>query len=363
MKLLKLCKDYEQEWMEAIKNNKCEFIFKLYNFIISNYSVDDKILMSNDLITELLLDKILIETGNNEFYSYKYKFVSDDYIKNVVFELCQYIDFRNFKYSNLILNQVALDIMSSNQIVLDLNRIFDKNIDGLEFDDCIIEGTFDGFSIKGTTIKNCETEKGYKIMINPQKIKDRCFSACHIENVIFTENFDNCDIRGLELEENDNVVINPQKVKYKNLSNCKISDATFMGSLDNCNIDNMILCNCNNAYVNAEHLMFHHFKNDLQFQDINIIISNEKGFNKLKSYLDHLTYQSFYGASITCDYSFRIKLFCLQDSNSLFAYVDFNIPKSDLDDLFERTFNLNKLKETKDINVKKKSHFLGLRRR
>ena len=69
MKLLKLCKDYEQEWMEAIKNNKCEFIFKLYNFIISNYSVDDKILMSNDLITELLLDKILIETGNNALLS------------------------------------------------------------------------------------------------------------------------------------------------------------------------------------------------------------------------------------------------------------------------------------------------------
>ena len=78
MKKIKLSKKDEEKWLELIKKNKREFIFKLYEHLEYKEAID--LVISNNLITELLLDKIEVRDKNNEYITYKYKFIDDAYL-------------------------------------------------------------------------------------------------------------------------------------------------------------------------------------------------------------------------------------------------------------------------------------------
>ena len=339
MKKIKLSKKDEEKWLELIKKNKREFIFKLYEHLEYKEAID--LVISNNLITELLLDKIEVRDKNNEYITYKYKFIDDAYIKDTIINLCRFIKLDKFKYDNLVLNQNAIDIMQENGIVIDLDKIYDKNIEYLEIENCIIEGSFDGYIIKGATISDNKTKSGDMIKINPQKILDKNFYECEISNVEFFNNFDNCNISSMDISDSKGVVINPQKVKYKNLSNCNISNAKFISSLDNCNIDNIRLYDVEGAFVNAENLEFHHFDNDIVFENINIIVNNNTGFNVLKSYIPHLSYDAFDGATITCNSDIKSKLIYLFEENGIdYDDIIFNTTNLDLDTVLKNTLKI-----------------------
>lgn len=339
MKKIKLSKKDEEKWLELIRRNKREFIIKLYEYL--DYKEDCDLIISNHLITELILDKIEVKDEKNEYVFYKYKFIDDEYIKDTISKLCQFIKLNNFKYNNLVLNQNAIDIMQENDIVIDLDKIYEKNIEYLEIENCIIEGSFDGYIIKGATISDNKTKSGDMIKINPQKILDKNFYECEISNVEFFNNFDNCNISSMDISDSKGVVINPQKVKYKNLSNCNISNAKFISSLDNCNIDNIRLYDVEGAFVNAENLEFHHFDNDIDFEDINIIVNNNTGFNVLKSYIPHLSYDAFDGATITCNSDIKSKLIYLFEENGIdYDDIIFNTTNLDLDTVLKNTLKI-----------------------
>lgn len=339
MKKIKLSKKDEEKWLELIKKNKREFIFKLYEHLEYKEAID--LVISNNLITELLLDKIEVRDKNNEYITYKYKFIDDAYIKDTIINLCRFIKLDKFKYDNLVLNQNAIDIMQENDIVIDLDKIYEKNIEYLEIENCIIEGSFDGYLIKGATISDNKTKSGDIIKINPQKILDKNFYECEISNVEFLDNFDNCNISSMDISYSKEVVINPQKVKYKNLSNCNISNAKFISSLDNCNIDNIRLYDVEGAFVNAENLEFHHFDNDIDFENINIIVNNNTGFNVLKSYIPHLSYDAFDGATITCNSDIKSKLIYLFEENGIdYDDIIFNTTNLDLDTVLKNTLKI-----------------------
>ena len=353
MKKIKLSKKDEEKWLELIKKNKREFIFKLYEHLEYKEAID--LVISNNLITELLLDKIEVRDKNNEYITYKYKFIDDAYIKDTIINLCRFIKLDKFKYDNLVLNQNAIDIMQENGIVIDLDKIYDKNIEYLEIENCIIEGSFDGYIIKGATIKDNKTKSGDMIKINPQKILDKNFYECKISNVEFLDSFDDCNISSIYISESKGVIINPQKVKYKNLSNCNIYNAKFIDSLDNCNIDNIELYDVFGAYVNAENLSFHHFSNFIDFEDINIIVNNDIGYNILKSYIPHLSDNDFAGATITCNSDIKNKLIYLFEENEIdYDDINFRTINLDVDDVLEDTLKFNSGEKEK---TKKKSLF------
>ena len=301
MRIIKLSKQDEEKWLEDIKSDREEFLYRLYR-ILEQKDNNIKIKASNNLLTSLFLDCHNIETDNNEYKEFYYTFLKYD---RMDYSLINYIlskfDLTDFKYHNLKLDNNALKIMSDCKIVLDLNNLYSKDLSCRRIESLKISGSFDGFKLNNTTIINNTDINGNKIKINPQTVFNKDLSSSIIRNVIFTDNFDGCNIKGIDLKNNESVIINPKKIKDASLYGCKISNAKFTDSLDNCDIVNMQLDNVENAYLEYSK-KFNDPDDNIRFNSIKILIKNDKQFEMIKDSYDWIyTRQFFSGATIVCN--------------------------------------------------------------
>ena len=301
MRIIKLSKQDEEKWLEDIKSDREEFLCRLHRILLQR---DNNIIIkaSNDLLTALFLDCHNIENSNNEYKEYYYTFLNYQSIDNTTINyILSKFDLTGFKYHNLKLDNNALKIMSDCKIVLDLNNLYGKDLSYRRIERLKISGSFDGFKLNNAYIINNTDVNGNKIKINPQNVLDKNLSSCVINNVIFTDNFDNCDIKNIELRNNENVIIDPKKIKDASLYNCKISDAKFTDSLDNCDIRDMQLENVENAYLEYSK-NFNNPDVNFNFNSIKVLIKNTEQFEMIKEAYDwsHLRGR-LSGVTIVCN--------------------------------------------------------------
>ena len=152
MRIIKLSKQDEEKWLEDIKSDREEFLYRLYR-ILEQKDNNIKIKASNNLLTSLFLDCHNIENDNNEYKEFYYTFLKYD---RMDYSLINYIlskfDLTDFKYHNLKLDNNALKIMSDCKIVLDLNNLYSKDLSYCRIESLKISGSFDGFKLNNAMI-------------------------------------------------------------------------------------------------------------------------------------------------------------------------------------------------------------------
>ncbi len=258
MREIKLTKEQEEKWLGYIETDSEKFLVILLDRL-KGYK-DIKLIFSNDFLGALYLNNIekdenkYSEVVNLEFPENRYKKM-----------LLKYIDFENFTYQNLYLDQKSIDFLKEYNIVLDLDCIYNKDISALTINGMIVEGCFDGFNIKGCKITSNEGLSGNTIKINPQKVLNKNLCNCEISNVYFTDNFDDCIISSITLKDNMNTFINPKKTRDKDLSGCTIKDATFTDNFDGCDISFISLKNNSGVIINPQLIK------DKNLQETNIL--------------------------------------------------------------------------------------------
>lgn len=324
MEIVILRKEQEEKWLEYIEKNSDNF-FELLFDKMKEYK-DIKFRFSNDFLRKLYLKKV--EVSENDYY---YDFIQCFSPRDNLKKLLQYIDFSDFDYEKLNLNQYNIDFMRNNAITLYLNKTYNKDISGLIIENMIIDGSFDGYKltnivggkIVGCKIKNNLNKKGNSVflnpqeiinkdftncdirgvysedayfdcaisgatliddiaVINPQKCKNKDLSNCDIENAAIVGSFDNCNIKNITLNNNCGAKINPQKVMNKDFGDAKIHDAVFVDSFDNCNIGSMNINGCDNAYINGKGLSQ---INWTRIDYITIVINDDDDLETLKNYI------------------------------------------------------------------------------
>lgn len=258
MREIKLTKEQEENWLGYIKNDSEKFFVILLDRL-KKYN-DIKLIFSNDFLETLYLNNIE-KDGNKYSEIINLEMPENRHKKN----LLEYIDFENFTYQNLYLDQKSIDFLKKYNIVLDLDCIYNKDISDLTINGMTIEGCFDGFKIKGCKITSNEGLSGNTIKLNPQKVLDKDLSNCEIVNVRFTDNFDDCIISSITLKDNMNTFINPGKIRDKNLSGCTIKDATFTDNFDGCDVSFISLKNNNGVIINPQLIK------DKNMQNVNIV--------------------------------------------------------------------------------------------
>lgn len=258
MREIKLTKEQEENWLGYIKNDSEKFFVILLDRL-KEYN-DIKLIFSNDFLETLYLNNIE-KDGNKYSEIINLEMPENRHKKN----LLEYIDFENFTYQNLYLDQKSIDFLKKYNIVLDLDCIYNKDISDLTINGMTIEGCFDGFKIKGCKITSNEGLSGNTIKLNPQKVLDKDLSNCEIVNVRFTDNFDDCIISSITLKDNMNTFINPGKIRDKDLSGCTIKDATFTDNFDGCDISFISLKNNNGVIINPQLIK------DKNMQNVNIV--------------------------------------------------------------------------------------------
>ena len=243
MKIIELTVEQEKKWLELMDEDYDEFLLRL-NERLKNES-DLKIKLSERLLSKLFIDKKEIDDISNEYKVYV------SYLKNIDMDWSS-IDFSNLDYHDLVLNYSTINFMKKNSIIINIDKIYNKDIYNLQFSECIIKGSFDGANIAGASFYNNHDELGRKLFINPRLVKDKNFSNSKISDVIFTDNFDGCIFSSTYLYDNENTVINPKKIHMKHLSYCRIEDAEFTDNFDDCDISHIILKNNKNTIINPQ---------------------------------------------------------------------------------------------------------------
>ena len=370
MKIIELTKEQEEKWLSDIKEDRIEFIHRLYQNLILNEGMF-KLKLSNKLIEKLFFTYHETFDDKNEYKEYFYEIIDE---KSIKFDDLSYIFnmlyLNDFKLNNIKPSQMYLDIIKENHIILDLDNIYGRDLSYLTIKNVRIKGSFDNFYVYRTDIIYNKDIFGNRIKINPQNFLKRHMELCIIKGVEFTGSFDGCNIEGIILEDNTNTIINPQKVINKDLSSSTIKDAKFTETLDGCSISGMKLEHVENAYLHISSFP----KNEvLYFNNIKIYITNDDDleiFEKQVGYSS--TANNYNGATIVCCLKHRdiIK----RHLSGLYDRVKFDSLESSFDNdiasVFGNISNNNSLEIPKDsieesnpVKQKKKSIFDRLRRR
>lgn len=361
MKIIELTEEQEEKWLSDIKEDRIEFIHRLYHNLESK-DINFKLKLSNELIKELFFECHEIFDDNNEYKIRYYDLITEDSIKtdDLRYIFCK-LYLNDFKLNNIKLSQRYLDIIKGSHIILDLDNVYGKDLSYLTIQNVIIKGSFDNFKVYWTGIIYNKDSLGNRIKINPQNFLNKNMEWCKIKGVEFTDNFDNCNIKEITLEDNINTIINPQKVVNKDLSSATIKDAKFIESLDGCKISEIELNNVENAYLHISSFSKAEFQN---FCNIKIYIRNDDEFEIFKRLINNRIGNRFNGATIVC--SLKIRSEIKEYLSNMSFKIKFEILESFFDNDIASIFD-NKPKNTVDenssIKQKKKSIFDRFRRR
>ena len=345
MNIKTLNKEQEKQWIECIKDDKEEFLLRLITML--NSSGNLKIKLSNKLLSLIFIEEFECENNGNA----EYKIVKSRIVNNV-FD-CKFFDFSNFEYNNLELDQNTVDFMAKNGIVIDLNRVYNKDLKKLTLKDCIIEGSFDNVSLESTVLVNNKTKNGSAIRINPQTIRNKSFVNCHIEDVEFTGEFDECNIKGITLINNKNVIINPQRIVNKNLCNVTIEGAQFKETLNGCSIKNSNIVKSSGLKIDGISVKIFVGIGQFSIKNVSYYIKNDDDFNAL--YLDSLHFIEE-NDTIICNLKYKEKL------QKKYPKCSYEILPSRFDEVLDNTFSsslyLNNNQDT-SLEKQKKKNILG----
>lgn len=245
MKVIELTSGEELELLKYITDDKIEFLAYLQSQL-ENRNVILK--LSNDFLRNLIMDCEYVFDTYNEYKIPVYKFRKIGfYINN--------IDLSNFNYDRLIIDQDSIAFMRKNNIVIDFDKLYKKELTDLIFSDCIINGSLDNFILNNVQITDCKDIKGKNIKINPQKIRNKELKGCYFSDIKFTGNFDNCDITSIRIENCENALINLNLLKNNSLHNCHFQSVKFTGNFDSYDISAIHLVDCKDVLINPQKVL------------------------------------------------------------------------------------------------------------
>lgn len=362
MKIIELTKEQEEKWLSDIKEDRIEFVHRLYQNLKSN-AINFKLKLSNELIKKLFFECREEFDDNNEYKTCYYELITEDSIKtddlSYIFSMLYLND---FKLNNINLSQRYLDIIKGSNIILDLDNVYGNDLSYLTIQNVIIKGSFDNFNVCHTGIVYNKDSLGNRIKINPQKFIDCNLSNCTIKGAEFADNFDNCNIKEITLEDNINTIINPQKVANKDLSNATIKDAKFIESLDGCEIYRIKLDNVENAHL---HIGCFADVRSQSFNNIKIYITNDDELNIFEKVFGSFNGNSCSGSTIVCSLKYKdlINRFLLDRHGKIRFEILESYFDNDIVSIFDNipksiTNENNNIKQTNNsIKQKKKSIF------
>ena len=117
----------------------------------------------------------------------------------------------------------------SGNVEIDPHLVYENNFSNTSLDGVkLVSKTgfdvdFDNCELYCTSFKNCRCDGA--IVINPQKVNDKCLDACIFENVSFVGTFNNVSILGASFSGSKNAVIDLNKIKAYNMQFTDFADA------------------------------------------------------------------------------------------------------------------------------------------
>lgn len=318
--IIELTKQEEEE-LEIYIDDNIAFLANLQSKLKDK---DIKLKLSLDLLTKLLLKSQKISRENDEYFI----FINEFY--PIHFRLDS-LDLSNFKYNNLIINQETIDFMKKNNIVINLDEIYNKELVDIKFDSCIINGSFDNYILKNVTLKNNCDINGNSIKLNPQRIVNKELVNCSFDGIEFTDNFDGCNISGISIFNCKNAKINTNLIKNKDLSGCRFEQVFFDGEFENCDITGIYLRNNENVKINPQSIKNKDLSNVMIYGAIftssldncilkNIYIETEDGICASAKSFDISSYDKIYHCSKVTLYVFDLDDFNKAISNDTLTY-------------------------------------------
>ena len=125
-----------------------------------------------------------------------------------------------------------IDFTGSKGVVIDPQKVYDKNLFDTKLAGVEIKGSFDGVNIMKTDFT------GYKgeVVMDPQKVYKKSLRGTKLANVEIKGLLDDVDVVGADFTGSNGAVMDPQKVYNKNLYVTKLANVEIIGSFDGVNV-------------------------------------------------------------------------------------------------------------------------------
>lgn len=208
--LLKRIAMFFEYYNSSNKEEEKQFL-DFVKVIISKFKENDKISISKDEIEKYLF--IILDN--------KYKKINEK-----VFRLLSSIgaDMNGVSFENTKITGFKFNKLEN--VNIDLDKLFDKDLTGVMFKNVNLSGTLDNAKLKFTDFTG---HKG-SIKLNPQTIVDKSLRYLVLSDLVIDGSFDGVDIYGTDFKGiKGNAYINPQTIKDKTMDGVNLDGVTLVG--------------------------------------------------------------------------------------------------------------------------------------
>ena len=190
--------DYETD------NKMC---LKLAKILLDRVNYDEKIKLSSEEIEELLINR-----------------KNDTLNKKIFYALCDlHADMTGVDISNTYIH--GIDFRGLNNLVIDLDKVKDKDLINVNFDGVTLKGSLDDCKLYYTRFGGSNND----LKLDPQKIKHKFMMNTLLKDIEVVGSFDGVKIDGCDFDNTKGkVIINPQTLPDKRLYDLNLGDCLFL---------------------------------------------------------------------------------------------------------------------------------------
>lgn len=141
----------------------------------------------------------------------------------IPFDLVKKLDLSNFSFDNV--NVRYLDFRGSKGVVINPEKVFNKDLSYCILEGAKIEGSFDDTAIYYTNFKGTNG-----IKINPQKIKGKNIAGCVLTDTTITGSFDDVFIRGTVFAGSCGAIVDLDKIYQGNIQHTDFTDSVVVNN-------------------------------------------------------------------------------------------------------------------------------------
>ena len=184
------------------------------------------------LFANLLLNKVNTEKeitlNEEEIRSFLFKKDSDE-INDIIFYCLSRLN-ADLTGINFDGKRIAgFNFENLNGVVINLDKVPDKNLSKVKFSGVILNGTLDNAIIENTDFSNYYGD----IILDPQKIKNKSIKGSNLSGITINGNLDNIDITGVDFSNaKGDIRIDPQKVPNKELIGINFANVLLCDSIN-----------------------------------------------------------------------------------------------------------------------------------
>ena len=188
----------------------------------------------NIALRKVLIEK-LEEYQNSGAVGYIKLDIDKEILQDILFEdnefaipnnLWKLLDLSNVSFDGV--NIIYTDFTGSKGVVIDPQKIYDKNLRGATLTDVEITGSLDGVIVFATNFTGSKGE----VVINPQKVKNKNLFKAKLATVEIKGSLDGVCVREADFRKSKGAIMNPQTVYDKDLRGTKLANVEIKGSLD-----------------------------------------------------------------------------------------------------------------------------------